>query len=216
MEEHSRLSRTTGAAKSLSQSGPGPRVHADEPSMKQPAFIKGSDLGLGPNCYLHVFSTTLDNQKPLIPGGPLAGVGRVDGHDIDGDNVTDEQVRAGFFENIGTEDEPDMVLTTTGMNALNHFLRSDFEGEEEMRGDISVSYDLGSPGERFLQASVNIPVNSLGDAINNRERSPQEVADDYVAPLRDAMDDLLDPDSGKFIGDRIMSYHNIPPSERLG
>lgn len=215
MEEHSRLSRTSGVAKSLTQSGPSPRAHVDEPSMKQPALINGSDLGLGPDCYLRVFSTTLDNQKPLIPGGPFAGAGLVDGRDIDSDSVTEEQVRAGLFENVGTEDEPDMALTATGLDALNHFLRSDFEGEEEMRGDISVYYEQGSPGERFLQASVNIPVNSLGDAINNRERSPQEVADDYIAPLRDAMDELLDPDSGRFIGDRIMSYYNIPPSERL-
>lgn len=216
MQEHSRLAGASGAAKSLPQSGPSPRVHADEPSMKQFGIIDGSDLGLGTDCYLHVFSTTLDNEERRFDGGPWAGVGRVDGRDIDSDIVTEEMVRAGFFENVGTEDEPDMVLTATGLDALNHFLRSDFEGEEEMRGDISVSYEQTSPGERFLQANVNIPVNSLGDAINNRERSPQEVADDYVAPLRDAMDDFLDPDSGKFIGERIMGYHHIPPSERMG
>ena len=216
MAEHTRLARQPEAGLSAPRGAAAPQRHESGFSMADPATIEGYELGLGTGCDLHVLPVAGDESVDQFDGGPWAAVGHVEGQDIDIDNVSEEQVHAGLFENVGTQDEPDMVLTAEGLGALTHFLKYDFEGEEEMRGLITVDYDQDSPGERFLRAKIDIPVRSMGGAMNNRERDPREVAEDYVAPLRDAMDDLLDPGSDKFIGERIMGYHHIPPSERLG
>lgn len=221
MEEHVQASIRGGSVASQKAGGVSPTSFtssggdADDISMTSPGTIFGEDIGLGPESYMDVYEVE-DGEEENSFFGNWAATGYSEfGEEVE---ETDELVRAGFYESKGRDenDDIDYALSRKGLNALTHFLRSDFQGEEEIRDLVDVDYERDGSGERVLRASVSIPVLSAGGAFNNRERDPQDVASDYLKPLHDTMTDLLDPESGSFFRDRLMGYDAIPPSERFG